>query len=209
MTTFAWWSRTWASVAFIVVRRRSSRLPAFGKRRNVSEIEYLDREMASARRWPGFTLRAIAWCSRIAAKASACPSPRRWRAAYRSSSPALAALDFCHAERAYLIPARKARFAENAGRCARTVDYPFWAEPDQDALRLLLRQVVEHPAEAKAKGDKARAFMASHFTWDHAAASAERRLHALIASARSADVRHSCRQPSRRHVPGSRASPWP
>src|SRR6202034_3650135 len=46
-----------------------------------------------------------------------------------------AALDYCHKENAYLIPARVVRFREKRIGDLETVDYPWLAEPDRDALR--------------------------------------------------------------------------
>jgi glycosyltransferase involved in cell wall biosynthesis len=51
-----------------------------------------------------------------------------------------------------------------------------WAEPDFDDLRRLMRHVFEHPEEARAKGRQARADVCNRWTWDHAAATAYRRL---------------------------------
>jgi hypothetical protein len=92
---------------------------------------------------------------------------------------ASAALDFCRQEHAYLIPARPVRFALKRIGESETVDFPWWAEPDQDALRQLLRHVVENYQEAKAKGARARYFIRDHFTWDHTVAAVEARLEQL------------------------------
>ena len=85
-------------------------------------------------------------------------------------------LDFCREEHAYLIPARIARFPEKRIDENETVDHPWWAEADQDCLRMLLRHVVENPEEAKEKGAKARVFIRDHFTWDHTLAAVEAHL---------------------------------
>ncbi len=91
-----------------------------------------------------------------------------------------AALDFCSAERAYLIPAEEVRMS-NVKRTVsyETVDYPWWANPDRSALAQLLRHVWTHPAEARAKGQVALDFIRRHFTWEHGAQAALRRLEAV------------------------------
>src|SRR5262249_12474244 len=71
-----------------------------------------------------------------------------------------------------------------------TVDYPWLAEPDLQALQSLLKDVVAHPAEARAKGRVASAHIRNHFTWEHSAAVVESRLRGLS------------RQPLRRLRPG-------
>ena len=90
-----------------------------------------------------------------------------------------AATDFCGADTAFLIPARKVRGAGKLVGDLETVDKPWWAEPDLEALSKLLRFVVEHPAEAKARGKAARVHIESHFTWEHSARSIKERLQAL------------------------------
>ena len=44
-------------------------------------------------------------------------------------------LDYCSEENAFLIPARIVRFREKRIAELETVDYPFLAEPDPDALK--------------------------------------------------------------------------
>jgi GT2 family glycosyltransferase len=90
-----------------------------------------------------------------------------------------AALDFCNDTHAYLIPAREVRFAHKSVGDLETVDYPWVAEPDGEALRHYLRHVVEHPAEARTKGQAGCAHIRGHFTWDHAAEVVERRVREL------------------------------
>ncbi|MBZ5525865.1 MAG: glycosyltransferase family 4 protein [Acidobacteriia bacterium] len=51
-----------------------------------------------------------------------------------------------------------------------------WAQPDLQSLRRLMRQVFEHPSEARKKGELARLEVCNRWTWDHAAASAVRLL---------------------------------
>lgn len=92
-----------------------------------------------------------------------------------------AALDFCHSENAYLIPAEKYLFPEKQlDQTLVTVDYPFWVQPDPEALAALMRHVYENPWEAAQKAKLARQTIVSHFTWDHAAEIAESCLQELI-----------------------------
>jgi len=51
-----------------------------------------------------------------------------------------------------------------------------WAEPDVDHLRALMREVVENPDQARAKGLAAAAEVASRWTWEHAAQRVKERL---------------------------------
>jgi glycosyltransferase involved in cell wall biosynthesis/tetratricopeptide (TPR) repeat protein len=87
-----------------------------------------------------------------------------------------AALDFCGPEHGYLVPAREVRFAERRVGDLETVEHPWLAEPDAEALAHMLRHVYEHPDEARARGHAGSAHIRSLFTWDRAAAAAERRL---------------------------------
>ncbi len=80
-----------------------------------------------------------------------------------------AALDFCDEQTAYLVPARERRFAHKRVGDLETVDHPWLAEPDAGVLCRLLRHVVEHPEEARAKGRAAAAYAAAHLTWERAA----------------------------------------
>jgi glycosyltransferase involved in cell wall biosynthesis/Flp pilus assembly protein TadD len=89
-----------------------------------------------------------------------------------------AALDFCDNEHAYLIPARAQHLPSQPGEMP-TVDQQFWAQPDMDYLRWLLKHVVDHPDEARAKARRGQAFLRANYTWEHAAAVAEARLGAL------------------------------
>ncbi|HLJ54022.1 MAG TPA: glycosyltransferase, partial [Chthonomonadaceae bacterium] len=93
-----------------------------------------------------------------------------------------AALDFANAGNAYLIPSTLARASEKRVGDIETVDYPFWAEPDVDALTAMLRRIVETPEEARARGRQAALDIASRWTWAHAAQVAAERLEALAPS---------------------------
>lgn len=90
-----------------------------------------------------------------------------------------AALDFANEENAYLIPAQVVRLGEKRVGHLETVDYPFWAEPDRDALAATLRRIYENPAEARARGERAAQDITARHTWAHAAAIAAGRLEAL------------------------------
>ena len=103
-----------------------------------------------------------------------------------------AALDFCTAENALLIPARIVRFREQRIGDLDTVDYPWLAEPDLAALRHMLRLVFDRPGEARMKGRVALAYVRSHLTWDHAVDVIEARL----AEIRQRPIRRFDRPPS-------------
>lgn len=90
-----------------------------------------------------------------------------------------AALDFANEENAYLIPAQVVRLVEKRIGNLETVDYPFWAEPDRDALAATLRRIYENPAEARVRGERAAQDIAVKHTWPHAAVVAAGRLEAL------------------------------
>jgi glycosyltransferase involved in cell wall biosynthesis len=90
-----------------------------------------------------------------------------------------AALDFCDHETAYLIPAVERRETEwRIGQTALAAA-PFYGEADVDALASLMRQVASHREEARARGHRGSNRIRSQFTWDAAAATANRRLQAL------------------------------
>jgi glycosyltransferase involved in cell wall biosynthesis/tetratricopeptide (TPR) repeat protein len=90
-----------------------------------------------------------------------------------------AALDFCNDKTAFLIPARIVRFRAKRVGDLETVDSPWLAEPDPEALRDLLRDVVARPARARAIAEAGSAHIRSHYTWDQAAEVVEERLRQL------------------------------
>lgn len=90
-----------------------------------------------------------------------------------------AARDFCSDDRAFLIPVTIVQFRDKHVGDIETVDRPWLAEPDQDALRYLLRYVIEHPEQAKAKAQRAKEYIAANLTWDLCATIAEARLQDL------------------------------
>jgi len=89
-----------------------------------------------------------------------------------------AALDFCNDENAYFVPARVEMLDRGRGELE-TVNDQFWAQPDPDYLRFLLRHVVDHPQQAREKAALGREFIREHFTWEHSASAVEARLHHL------------------------------
>jgi glycosyltransferase involved in cell wall biosynthesis len=154
----------------------AERIGQIRSRANAPDIEYLDRELDGDKlaglytacnclvhpyRGEGFGLPI--------AEAMACGLPA-------IVTGAGAALDFCTEDNAYLIPARIMRFREKRIDDLETVDYPWLAEPDRAVLRDLLRTVVNHPAEAGARGRAAAAYVRAHLTWDHAVDALEARL---------------------------------
>ncbi len=90
-----------------------------------------------------------------------------------------AALDFCDAEVAYLIPAPPKRLPERRIGDLETVDFPWLAEPDGEALARLMREVYENPEGARTKGRKASQRIRTDFTWERAAEKAMVRLRVL------------------------------
>ena len=90
-----------------------------------------------------------------------------------------AALDFANPSNAYLIPADTQRMTEKKVGDMATVDYPFWANPNRDALTELLRHVVANRDEANAKGAQAARDIAARHTWEQAAQIASARIQAL------------------------------
>jgi GT2 family glycosyltransferase/glycosyltransferase involved in cell wall biosynthesis/tetratricopeptide (TPR) repeat protein len=80
-----------------------------------------------------------------------------------------AALDFCNDQIAYLIPARTMLLTEKRIGDMETVDFPWLAEPDKEALARLMKHVVTNREEAAAKGIQAAVFIQANFTWDQAA----------------------------------------
>lgn len=93
-----------------------------------------------------------------------------------------AALDFANENNAYLIPAEITFLAEKRIGDMETVDHPFLAEPDRQALVGLLRRVAERRDEAAAVGARAAVEIAARHTWAAAAALARDRLQALATS---------------------------
>lgn len=80
-----------------------------------------------------------------------------------------ACLDFCNDDNAYLVDHNVVVAHEKRVGKIDLVGYPYWAEPDVEHLRFLMRHVYEHYTTAKAKGEKASAMLRTHHTWQRAA----------------------------------------
>jgi hypothetical protein len=74
--------------------------------------------------------------------------------------------DFMNAENAY--PLRVERIVPARARCPYYSGFR-WAEPSYDHLRQLMRHVFQHPAEARARGERASHDVRTSWTWDNAA----------------------------------------
>jgi glycosyltransferase involved in cell wall biosynthesis/tetratricopeptide (TPR) repeat protein len=88
-------------------------------------------------------------------------------------------LDYATDETAYLLPYHVVSLGQKRVGEMETVNVPFLAEPDVDALRYLLRHVVEHRDEARRRGARAREHLRARLTWTHVAAIAAQRLAAV------------------------------
>jgi len=95
-----------------------------------------------------------------------------------------AALDFATPETAYHVPAKEVILPQtDAGDGKQAVPLTgnaYIGVVDLPSLRKMMRHAYENPEECKTKGRAGRLKMAS-WTWDHAAAIAERRIEALMA----------------------------
>ena len=130
----AWWSRTWAWAPFTGSDRRGPGRTAPGRPERAAEVEYLDRPLTDEE-WP-------------ACQSCHCLVPYRGEGFGLPLAEAMAcglpvvvtghgaALDFCTAENAYLVPAREAYFAADRVGDLETVGRPWLAEPDPDWLAL-------------------------------------------------------------------------
>jgi len=90
-----------------------------------------------------------------------------------------AALDFCDPETAYLIPATEKHGTERRAGDLETVEPPWHAEANLDALIGLLRHAYQHREEGRAMGRRAANRIRAQFTWEQATKTAEARLLAL------------------------------
>lgn len=90
-----------------------------------------------------------------------------------------AALDFCHDEIAYLVPAKKMYLPENRSGGIETVDLSWRTEPDRESLIRLMKHVVTNREEAELKGRRAAQYIRAHFTWEKAAERVIERLNLL------------------------------
>lgn len=101
-----------------------------------------------------------------------------------------AALDYATENNAFLVPAAVVRLSEKRVGDLETVDYPYWAEPDREAVAATMRRIYENPREAALVGARAAQDIASKHTWRAAADVAARRLDA-VASWAGARKSHS------------------
>lgn len=92
-----------------------------------------------------------------------------------------AALDFCPPEIAWLIPAVEQPLPEKRISNLETVDYPWLAEPDLDTLTGLLQHAYGNQKEVVNRGRAAAEHIRERFSWQQAAAVADRLLQNLVA----------------------------
>lgn len=91
-----------------------------------------------------------------------------------------AVLDYCTAENAYLLPADISYFEEKqVDDTLVTVDYPYWAKPDREALKALMRHIYENQSEAQERGLKGAQTIHEKWTWTHSVLQAEEQLKLL------------------------------
>lgn len=89
-------------------------------------------------------------------------------------------LEYCNDSNAYLIPAQEVPFKEKQiDDTLVTVDYPYWAEPDYESLKALLRHIYENQNEARQKGRVARQTIRENLTWKHSLMQLETQLQQL------------------------------
>lgn len=93
-----------------------------------------------------------------------------------------AAMDFCDAERAWLIPAEVEYFPDNLVGEAETVNRPFWAKPQRNTMESLMEQVYRNYSQAKERAERAAQWVRENLTWTHAARIAGERLLAITGS---------------------------
>jgi len=96
-----------------------------------------------------------------------------------------ACLDFCDPSVAYMVPAREVTLPETHVGDVETVDRPWWAEVDAEALKRTMRRVFEHREEAREVGRRASEHIRSKFTWAAAASAAAAHIEALARPGRS------------------------
>ena len=84
--------------------------------------------------------------------------------------------DFCGDAESWGIPAERVPVPGGRVGPFETVSAPWWLEPSVESLVAILRQVAADPAGRRVRGDAARRRILSGWTWDHAAAAAERAL---------------------------------
>jgi tetratricopeptide (TPR) repeat protein len=99
-----------------------------------------------------------------------------------------AAMDFCNEERAWLIPSGVEYFPDNLVGDMETVNRPFWAKPERNAMEALMEQVYRDDEGAKAVAERAARWVRENLTWDRAAQVAAERLSHSIQSSSGEDA---------------------
>lgn len=163
----------------------AARIAAFQARADAPEVLHLERELADAD-MPALFSACDAYVHPYLGEGFGLPIAE----AMACGKPVVvtnhgAALDFCDASNAWLVPAREVRHHEARIGELETVERPWYAEPSVDALVSLLRELAARPASLAVRGAAARASIESAFTWEHAADDVEARLVALAAEPRS------------------------
>jgi len=74
-------------------------------------------------------------------------------------------LDFMNDDNSYLVDFRLVPVSEEACRERSFLRGHRWAEPSVEHLRALMRRVLDHPSEARAKGQRARADILARYAW--------------------------------------------
>lgn len=69
--------------------------------------------------------------------------------------------DFCREDTAYLSDSVPAKSTSHVAYI-----YNLWEDPSVDSLAKAMKALIDNPAQAKVKADKARQLMADHYTWD-------------------------------------------
>jgi glycosyltransferase involved in cell wall biosynthesis len=87
---------------------------------------------------------------------------------------------FANEDNSYLIKVHSMRTAYDGVHFRSEVETGQWAQPDLDHLAQVMRHVVRHPAEARAKGARARRDAVRKWSWDHAARIAIEHLRSLL-----------------------------
>ena len=98
-----------------------------------------------------------------------------------------AALDFCTADEALLVPAREVPLPQPHTLPPSRTGY-WWAEPDLGALRDALRQMATDVALRERLGAAGRRAACERLSWDHSAAAAAARLRTIAAPERTVFV---------------------
>ncbi len=87
-----------------------------------------------------------------------------------------AATDFCNAERAWLISADIEYFPDNLVGEMETVNRPFWAKPQRNAMESLMEQIYRDYPSARERAERAAQWVRENLTWARSAQIAAERL---------------------------------